>query len=967
MKLKPTTKLCNARLFWWIALWTLGISLIVSGFFGGQARGGTVYESQTEFFTADDFNGDGVTDVLVLDKNTGNARVGYMDSSGNINWSKPLATGTENVSGFAAGTFLSVSRDSVAVTSPDLNRVNIVDLSNSNAAPSPTIVSPMGIGAHSIAALPLPLGGTVPSYDYMLVASSLNSPPAERLDFLGLNAGVATSTREYEETGAFDRPNTLTLSTGGPTLACGIVRGGTNDAFDIWQFTNSPGVLLTASNLPTGVDYAFGKFNGESLPRFLFYQPGQTNLSILQLVQSNGVFYFGSQLSVPTANPALQVFYTDLGTNGAFQINYGGSIQALSLPGGAPSLGSPYASGAGSVFTGMAPLANGTFALFDSPEGDTTSTHASVVHFDGKNYTQISAGNLPVVTTSATRANVWLFDSEPFVSRSLGFVESLTAPDWSVGVSGLPGSDNVLTESDGGATNGLSVSQSTTSFGAPPGSSKFALVNQYNDVISVFSYGSPRPPDPANVLISPSPGNYQPPIQVSFNATPVGTIIYYNTGPTNGWQKYSAPFQLVDNTTVNYFGSNASTPARSRLQSATYFLGSDGPVQNPVVIKPGTDTNAQPPININEVVLSSEGTVFYGRRAADNTGSIWCINLDGSGETYITSGARPRMSRNGKWLAFLRDGNPFANTGNLYVRNISTGEETMLVNNTNTIVHFDWDSTGTNLIFDYDCLFYQVNVSGIMSPITSIPVCESFAPAINPTNGSIAYFLLTPGASGIFIASPNFSTKSNVSKTVTGARWPEWSPDGQSLVFANGPSGLSVDAGQDLWVVNANGTGLSSITAIGGDGVNGFPHGAAWSPDGESLIAAGTIYGANGLWIIPLNDDHTACDCAEVLTPLPISPGDPVDFVGSMLVAPRTVVVNSPKLQIRLDPTAIVVYWSTNILNFSLQTAEDLTTASTNWGTISGPYGVNGNFFEYSEPRTNLVTQQFFRLSQTQQ
>ena len=370
----------------------------------------------------------------------------------------------------------------------------------------------------------------MPTYDYMLVASSLNSPPSERLDLLGINAGAVTSTAEYGESDVFDRPNALTLSSGGPTLACGIVRGGTNDIFDIWQFTNTPGVLVTASNLPSGVDYAFGTFNGESLPRFLFYEPGQTNLSVAQLLQSNGVFYFGSPLIVTVPNPVVQVFYTDLGTNGAFQINEGSGIQALSFPGGAPSLASPYAPQTGSVFTGMAPLANGTFALFDSSAGGTTSTHASVVHFDGKNYTQVSSGNLPAITTSVTRANVWLFDSEPFVSRSLGFIESLTAPDWSVGVSGLPGSDTVSTESDGGATNGLSVSQSTTSFGAPPGSSKFALVNQYNDVISVFSYGSPRPPEPANVLISPSPGNYQSPIQVSFAASGVGTTVYYQHG-----------------------------------------------------------------------------------------------------------------------------------------------------------------------------------------------------------------------------------------------------------------------------------------------------------------------------------------------------------------------------------------------------------------------------------------------------
>ena len=95
----------------------MGLLICVSLLLGGVVVAGTVYENQTEFFTVGDFNGDGVADVLVLDKNTGNARVGYMDAANNISWSKPLITGTENVSGCATGMFLSVSRDGVAVTS----------------------------------------------------------------------------------------------------------------------------------------------------------------------------------------------------------------------------------------------------------------------------------------------------------------------------------------------------------------------------------------------------------------------------------------------------------------------------------------------------------------------------------------------------------------------------------------------------------------------------------------------------------------------------------------------------------------------------------------------------------------------------------------------------------------------------------------------------------------------------------
>src|ERR1035441_4902020 len=70
-----------------------------------------VYETGAEFLTAGDFNGDGVADVLVLDKLTGNARVGYANTSGVLIWSAPLVTGVEDASGCAVGRLLQPTRD----------------------------------------------------------------------------------------------------------------------------------------------------------------------------------------------------------------------------------------------------------------------------------------------------------------------------------------------------------------------------------------------------------------------------------------------------------------------------------------------------------------------------------------------------------------------------------------------------------------------------------------------------------------------------------------------------------------------------------------------------------------------------------------------------------------------------------------------------------------------------------------
>ena len=71
----------------------------------GRCETALVYDTGSEILTSGDFNGDGIADILVLDKLTGNARVGYLDPNGVIAWSAPLVSGVENVSGAAEGRF----------------------------------------------------------------------------------------------------------------------------------------------------------------------------------------------------------------------------------------------------------------------------------------------------------------------------------------------------------------------------------------------------------------------------------------------------------------------------------------------------------------------------------------------------------------------------------------------------------------------------------------------------------------------------------------------------------------------------------------------------------------------------------------------------------------------------------------------------------------------------------------------
>lgn len=617
--------------------------LSVLAFCAASVHAGLVYETPAEFLTSADFNGDGIADVLVLDKLTGNARVGYANTAGALTWSAPMVSGCENVTGCAVGRFLVTTRDALAVTAPDLNRVNLVDLSATNSAGAPVPVNPAGLGPHTLVSLANPLGGVSPAYNYLLAASSFNGPPAERLALLALNSGSASPVGEFHEAGPFARGNALQISPLPDTFAAGLVRG-TNDALHVWQFTNAPGVAISLSNLPPGSDYTFGRFNAESLPRFIFYVPGQSNVSVVSLVQTNGGFAFGVPLLVALSEAVQQVVYLDLGTDGSALINFGDGVQGLRLPGGAPSLTATYSSGggaAGNVFTGLVPLGNGRLALLDAPAGTPTSVHAQTLQFNGTNFTQLSTGNLPAISGRNTRANLWLFQTEPFVNRSPGFVASINDPDWSDTIVSLASTVSATGESDGGANSGLG-NVATNSLGATPAGAAFAIPNQYRDVISLFSYSAPRPAEPIVVTISPPPGIYGGPIQISFSTLNAADKVFYSLGGPDTWHLYAGAFGLTNDATVEYYATNSATQLPSRLQLAAYSLGHNGQPVPTLDLNNGTSTT-NPPIHIVPppiLVLSPLGTVFYGRRSTGNNYTIWAINYDGSGDTLVTTGAR---------------------------------------------------------------------------------------------------------------------------------------------------------------------------------------------------------------------------------------------------------------------------------------------------------------------------------------
>ena len=393
------------------------------------------------------------------------------------------------------------------------------------------------------------------------LTAGTHDPGITLLDLLVFTADNLASFQDQIAADSFlNTANSFTRFTGDATLLA-AVRRGSNDTFVAYSYTNTAALVLVRSNLPPGTEYVFGAFNNEPYPRLLFYVPGQSNVIVQPLLYNGSDFAFGAATVNTFASAVQRVYYVAEETNGLAVVQYGDGVAGLRPPaGGGGELHVSAGLGlgpAGNVITGVLPLGIGKFALLSAASNSFASTFAQVFTQNGSNYTQSSSSALPTVTSAAMRGNVWLFQLEPFASSASSLIGSLSAPAWSSTISGLPGTLSVRVESDGGTTSGLG-NPATNNFGPPPAGTVYVLPNQYREDISFFGYGPVRAPEPSIITISPPPGAYGGPIQVSFASQSAGDVVHYRIAPNAAWQAYAAPFSLSNDATVQYYGESPS-------------------------------------------------------------------------------------------------------------------------------------------------------------------------------------------------------------------------------------------------------------------------------------------------------------------------------------------------------------------------------------------------------------------------
>jgi formylglycine-generating enzyme required for sulfatase activity len=267
-----------------------------------------IYESPEEFFGTGDFDGDGRTDLVIVDKESGKYRLGYQLTDGVISWVDCRPTGEKLVAGFTVGKLFDPKRDAIAVTSPEANHFVMAEASNPTATARPQqIPFTAALGPNTIVAIDIGGEGNTPKPDFYL-GSIYNSPDANQVALLRNDGSTFPTIGEAPLAGPATRANHLALKSGGPEALAEIIATDKGDTFLAQDFrSGKPVDLATVTGLPAGSQYAAGHFRKAPLLDFLFYKPGDSKLTLRPIEEKGNAFQFGAPKSFDLSEPVLRV------------------------------------------------------------------------------------------------------------------------------------------------------------------------------------------------------------------------------------------------------------------------------------------------------------------------------------------------------------------------------------------------------------------------------------------------------------------------------------------------------------------------------------------------------------------------------------------------------------------------------------------------------------------------------------
>lgn len=497
----------------------------------------TTFTAQ-ELSSPGDFNADGRLDVALVDRASGEVRIGLQQANGSWNWSSS-SSGVDGASLLAVGPFFGGSAHVVAVASTAWNRIQLWSPGNNQRA---TWYQP-GLGLSVLAA-------HAPAGTPLLAVTDQNGPPAAVVAHALNTAGAAANT-------AIATATDVSLAWGNPILRrVGQTRRVAAMRAGDWIGVSPDGAgNVFRAGLPAGSRFVTGRFvAGSADSMAVFWKPGSADVQISShngaggSVWSDGADYAFPQpvvsLVVIDADPQHLLVFFDDGTSAALYSFEGGTPsrleQSLTAPGG-------------ELFTTAVTSGKGSFGLLHGAGG--RSQAITRWTFSGGAWTEGATAALPAISSTAGRANVFFFSAEPLVNPKATLLNRERQGDWSSQGGQLSGnSRSIASERFVNAEQGLRPNGSVT---VSDPIARFALVNQLLPAASAASLTAGLGAPVGDVKFSPAAGHYptlnpegDARLSVTVSATRSGESVYFRTDRQSAWQLANGSIELTGPTTL---------------------------------------------------------------------------------------------------------------------------------------------------------------------------------------------------------------------------------------------------------------------------------------------------------------------------------------------------------------------------------------------------------------------------------
>lgn len=552
------------------------------GFLPATHAGQFVYESATELQSGGDFDGNGLGDLVIVDKATGNYRIAYQLSAGNYTWVSARASGIANATGLGIGKLDSLGFDSLAVTGPDANRINILDASSPAAAGLPASVFIPSLGPNGVAVMDIGGAGNN-AYDDLFVPSIYNgaAPFGQTLlrnDGTTNRVVLSDASTPYD----WERLNPVLLHTNRYARLAMFARnvgGSGSDYFELQDLSSGALAYVTALGTLGGArpfEYVTGQFvSTNPYTQFLFYRANDYYFSEYQIIEPTSGNYSLAYTNYFYFTNYVDRMFTLPGTNGTrllvlYSNDVAGSVFAFD---GVNPLVPVQALNAapGEHFTGMGVLGNSGFMAYSAPLGENVSSRFQQWKWTGSGYTNLPEADLPKMSAFNSSGNVMQFQYEPFVTNNPILLRLNNAGDWASAPTFSGGNISVKTETFINSTQGL-ANPTLQIVGAAHPLAQFGLANQYSNMISLFSFTPPAGDKVSDVTISPVPGTYSTAFKLQFAPANASDNVYFRAG-SSGWNTWTngLVYWVFTNTAVQYYGQPTNTGnAKSLVKSASY-------------------------------------------------------------------------------------------------------------------------------------------------------------------------------------------------------------------------------------------------------------------------------------------------------------------------------------------------------------------------------------------------------------